>query len=246
MSDKKELQDIILYRINTGVPIYIRQGFRERKWMDETRDKYAYRCLPLTMANQNGYEISVPKRIKLNWNGGNGLDDIYIESEIPNIASSHFGYGVVTFHINFLIRTPKNVNLYVSGVPNLPKRGITPLTGIVETDWNPATFTMNWKMTEPYKEVVFEPFEPYCFFTPMERGYTEKFRTIIRPLEGNEQEYKDYNAWGDSRNKFNTGLDEHIESGWQKNYFQGTYTDDRKCPVDHQTKIKLKEPKIDG
>lgn len=242
----EELQDIILYRISKGIPIYVRQGVRERQWMDETHEKYAYRCLPLTIANQNGYEISVPKPVKMIWNGGNGLQDIYIETGLPQgLISSHFGYGVVTFHPNLLIRTPKNVNLRVSGPPNSPKRGISPLEGIVETDWNPATFTMNWKITEPYKEIVFEPFEPFCFFTPVERKYTEKFRSVIRPLEANEEEHKAFHNWSESRNKFNQEVVEKTSEGWQKHYFQGTYVDDKKCPIDHQTKIKLKEPKIE-
>lgn len=246
MSDSEELQDIILYRINKGVPIFIRQGVRERKWMDETKDKYAYRCLPLTIANQHGYEISAAKSIKMIWNGGNSVNDIYIETGLPNgTVSSHFGHGIVTFHPNLLMRTPKNVNLYVSGVPNMPKRGISPLTGIVETDWNPATFTMNWQITEPYKEIEFEAFEPFCFFYPIQRGYAEQFRAIVRPIEGDQEEYNKYHEWSNSRNVFNKGTANTATSdGWQKNYFQGTYLDGSKCPIDHQTKIKLKEPKI--
>jgi hypothetical protein len=213
--------------------------------MDETAEKYAYRCLPLTIANQNGYEIATTKPIKLVWNGGNKTEDIYIETGSQNIVSSHFGYGVVTFHTNLLVRTPKNVNVQVTGVPNLPKRGITPLTGIVETDWNPATFTMNWMMTEPYKEVVFEPFEPFCFVTPIARAYTEKFRPVIRALEKYPEEHEKFYEWSQSRSKFNADLADKSASGWQKNYFQGTYNDGSACPVDHQTKIKLAEPKIE-
>lgn len=241
-----EQQDIIFYRINKGVPIYIRQGVRERQWMEETTDKYAYRCLPLTIANQNGYEIATTKPIKIIWNGGNDIQDIYIESAMDHkIVSSHFGYGVVTFHPNLLIRTPKNVNLHVSGIPNAPKRGITSLSGIIETDWNPASFTMNWKMTEPYKEVIFDAFEPFCFVTPVERGYSEKYRGVIRALESNEEEHKNYRGWSNSRNTFNNNLATKQEEGWQKHYFQGVYQDGSKCPIDHQTKIKLKEPKIE-
>lgn len=247
MSENEEMQDIILYRINKGVPIFVRQGIRERKWMDETRDKYAYRCLPLVIANQHGYEISAAKSVKMIWNGGNRLEDIYIETGLPKgIVSSHFGYGIVTFNPNLLLRTPENVNLHVSGVPNMPKRGISPLTGIVETDWNPATFTMNWQITEPYKEIVFEAFEPFCFFYPIQRGYVEKFKSVIRPLESDKEEYENFHAWSTSRRKFNEEEQSgKISEGWQKHYFQGIYNDDRKSPIDHQTKIKLKEPKIE-
>ena len=60
---------------------------------------------------------------------------------------SAFGEGVLTFHINGLFRTPPGWNLWVGGSPNSPKDGIYPLTGVIETDWSPYTFTMNWRFT---------------------------------------------------------------------------------------------------
>lgn len=236
------MKDIILYRIHRQSTIHVRKGVREREWMENSQDKYAYRCLPLTIANQNGFEVSTSQRIKINWNGGNHVDDITIEGG-DRICVSHFGGGVVTFHPDFIVRTPENVNLYVSGTPNNPKRGIAPLTGIVETDWNPATFTMNWIMTEPDREIVFEPFEPFLFFYPMERKYVEEFRSIVRPLELHEEEVKNYEQWSKSRGDFDKLMLESpntpIDKTWEKHYFQGVYPDGRKCPIDHQTKIKL-------
>jgi hypothetical protein len=38
------------------------------------------------------------------------------------------------------------------------ERRISPLDGIVETDWLEATFTMNWKLTRPNHTVALYPF----------------------------------------------------------------------------------------
>lgn len=240
--------DIILYRIHKGVPIFVRQGIRERQWMDQTEDKYAYRCLPLIIANQNGYEVCTKKPIKIVWNGGNKVSDIHVDTDRPDIVKSHFGNGVVTFHTNLLIRTPKGINTYVTGSPNLPKRGITPLSGIVETDWNPATFTMNWKITEPFFEIVFEPWEPFCFFYPIERSYVEKFTTTIKSLDENQEEYTAHREWAKSRAEFKDKVEEKVknkEATWQKHYFQGVHLDGSKPEVDHQTKIKLNDINVE-
>lgn len=239
-------EEITLYRINKGVPIFVRQGIREREWMDKTVNQYAYRCLPLTIANQHGYEVSTDKPIKIIWNGGNNTHDIYIEThdKIKNTVSSHFGYGIVTFQLNLLVRTPENVNTYVSGVPNYTKRGIVPLQGIVETDWNPATFTMNWQMTEPGFEVVFEPYEPFCFFYPIERKYIDNFHIKIKALEDNKEEFDNYHQWSNDRTLFNRGhLGDQVQ--WQKHYFQGKYNNGEKTNMNHETKIKLEEPKLE-
>lgn len=238
------MSELVFYRINKGVPIFLRKGVRDRPWMDETTNQYAYRCLPLTIANQNGYEIATSEPIKVIWNGGNAIEDIYIETSPAGrgIVTSHFGFGVLTFHTNLMPRTPKNVNVRAGGPPNNPKRGITPLEGIIESDWNPSTFTMNWKMTEPFHEVVFDAYEPFCFVQPMPRGYVEDFTAVIRPIENRKDEYERYTQWSESREKFNEKLD---KNDWQKHYFQGVYNDQSRCPIDHQTKIKLEDPKID-
>lgn len=243
MQDVKK--DITLYRIKKGVPIFVRQGIRERRWMDETPNKYAYRCLPLTIANQNGYEVCTKTRIKIVWNGGNNIEDVHVETNPhrPDIVKSHFGSGTVTFHTNLLVRTPEGVNTYVTGTPNLPKRGIVPLDGIVETDWNPATFTMNWKLTEPFFEVIFEPWEPFCFFYPIERGYVEQFGTTVKSLEDNQEEYLKFNEWSESRKNFKA--EGSYANSWQKHYFQGKYNDGNTSPIKHQTKINLDDIKTD-
>ncbi|NDG04180.1 MAG: hypothetical protein EB121_02330 [Alphaproteobacteria bacterium] len=41
------------------------------------------------------------------------------------------------------------------GAPNSAKHGIAPLDGLIETDWLPFGFTMNWRFTAP-GQVTFE------------------------------------------------------------------------------------------
>lgn len=82
-------------------------------------------------------------------------------------AISHFGVGVLTFHVNAVITTPPGVAIYATGPANNPKHGISPLSGIIETDWLPFTFTMNWRMTVKNEWVYFEKDEPFCLFYPI-------------------------------------------------------------------------------
>ena len=53
------MSKLIAYRIHaTGQRIVA--GRSRRRWMDETHHRYAYRCLPLTIANAMGWEIRFP------------------------------------------------------------------------------------------------------------------------------------------------------------------------------------------
>ena len=40
-----------------GHSIDLRPAPADRPWMDATHERYAYRCLPLTIANAHGWEI---------------------------------------------------------------------------------------------------------------------------------------------------------------------------------------------
>ena len=95
---------------------------RRREWMDLTSDRFAYRCLPLAIANQVGWEILCPASFSARWNGKNGLDAIRIKFDGPESAlvGSHFGHGVLTFTLGYLFRTTKSHNLWVKGPTNLP------------------------------------------------------------------------------------------------------------------------------
>jgi len=225
----------------------------KREWMEETHQRFAYRCLPLNMANDLGWQILCPYSVEVYWNGRNSVDDLSVEVDgCDHFASSHFGNGVLTFNIQFVFRTTKNQCLYLKGPSNYPKRGIYPLEGMIETDWLPFTFTMNWKVTEPNRFIRFEKGEPFCQFFPYQKNYIEEFEPTIKTAsEGTMQMYREY---AESRNKFNEDLrdptSEASRRKWQKYYFQGRYPEDDpivKCSdlgFEHKTKNGAK-PFID-
>src|SRR3977135_4348131 len=135
----------------------------ERDWMDRTPGGFADRCLPLNIANAHGWLILNPVPFVAEWNGEPGLDAAGIRAAAdcpPLLSSSHSGRGVLAFSVNGLFRTEPGYDLLVSGPFNEPKDAIQPLTGIVETDWSPFTFTMNWKFTRKLAPVAFERDEP--------------------------------------------------------------------------------------
>lgn len=83
------------------------------------------------------------------WDGGERENAVRIRPDPGTHAPavSHFGSGTLTFHIPCLFKTDSGTNLFVTGPLNRPKDGIAALTGIIETDWSPYTFTMNWRFT---------------------------------------------------------------------------------------------------
>jgi hypothetical protein len=155
---------------------------------------------------------------------------------------SHFGSGILTWNLPYLFRTPPGYNLLVRGPANWPKDGASALEGIVETDWSPATFTMNWKLTRPHWPVEFKENEPICMLVPQRRGELEAFRPAVQNLSRAPWLARLYARWSQSRYTFLRELHEPgsaaRQQGWQRDYLRGVLPDgERAC--EHQTHLTL-------
>src|SRR6185503_19265222 len=203
-----------------GHKLDIRPAPVERDWMEATNQRFAYRCLPLNIANAHGWEILCPSVFTATWTGGRTLSAVRVEmvSAGPAPAISHFGDGVLTFHLPCVFRSEPGFDLMVQGPINRPKDGLYPLTGVVETDWAPFTFTMNWMFTRPGAATRFEAGEPFCHLYPIRREL-EAVEPQVLPLDSEPELKQQYETWTASRNQFNAslkqpGADEREK--WQK------------------------------
>lgn len=229
----------------------IRPASIYRVWMDSFPDHFAYRCLPVNIANMHAWEILCPFGFEAQWNGGPGKTDIEIRSEAdqPQFALSHFGGGILTLQVGYVFRTPPEYNLWVTGPINVPKDAIVPLTAVIEADWAPYSFTMNWMFTRGQIRVRFQKGEPFCAFFPLTRGLVETVHPEIRDLAVEPEFQKMHAGWCASRKEFldrvGTPESRECDAKWQKDYFKGIKPDGTKGVEDHRTKLSLR-PVIDS
>lgn len=170
---------VIINRLNKDKRVFDIVPLRvKREWMTSTRDKFAYKCLPLNIANQYGWAVLCPFDFSVVWMGGTDAPDVDVIIKDDNFdkqsIATYFGESTLTFHPDFVIQTPENYSLYIRGIPNYSKPGIFPLDAIVETDWLPFTFTYNFKITTP-GIYDFKKGEPLFAFFPIERNTVEAF-----------------------------------------------------------------------
>ena len=228
---------------------HIRAAGAQRAWMDDAPESFPYRCLPLGIANSHGWEILCPWGFEAEWNGGNAPADVTIYPDPGGIAQDQpealFGLGTLTIHVKGLIRTPPGWNLYVSGPPNVFKDGVVPLTGIIETDWSPYSFTMNWRLTRPHHRVRFAAGEPFAHFFPVQRNAAQGFTPAFVAIDDDPALKAAFAQWSQSRDAFQQHVaraqPERPADRWQKLYYRGL-APDGSCPVaDHQAKLRLAE-----
>jgi hypothetical protein len=239
--------ELICY-LHPGWRPSIRPARAQRAWMDATPESFAYRCLPLSIAASHGWEVATPCGFEAWWDGGTGTEAVHIqidgEPDPVTAPVSIFGQGVLTFHIAGLFRTPPGWNLWVGGPPNEPKDGIFALSGLIETDWSPFTFTMNWRFTRPDHRVRFEADEAIAFLFPVQRAAIEAFEPRFEPLGSAPELESAFHAWSRGREAFHEQMarDPPLKAAdkWQKHYYRGV--DAAGCPHidDHRTKLRVR------
>jgi hypothetical protein len=240
-------KELICYLHPAWAPL-IRPAGVKRDWMEAASEAFPHRCLPLNIANAHGWEIVTPCGVEAVWNGGPAPADVTVRADAgadPAIAPvAIFGQGVLTFHIMGIFRTPPGWSLWIGGPPNQAKDAIAPPTGIVETDWSPFTFTMNWQFTRAGQPVRFAPNETIATISPIERGAVDSFEARVAPLASDPELERTFQAWSRARDDFHlrmqSGPPANPSDKWQKHYYRGVDVEDRVDIDDHQPKLRVK------
>lgn len=188
---------LIAYTLDDAAEWPLEPAPLTRDWM-EANQRFAYRCLPLTMANQAGWIIRSPASFWVRSVGEKPHQVRFTfahgdERFAANIRGV-FGQHIVTFCLPYLFRTEPGVALRVSGPPNFAIGGACPLEGIVETEWLPFTFTMNWQLT-PYATSSFCEGDPIAFLQPVRLDVIENARPELRRLADEPELAARFAAW---------------------------------------------------
>jgi hypothetical protein len=225
----------------------------QRDWMNNTPHRYAYRCLPLTIANQTGWWIRNPVGFEATWRGAThpGTIDFYFDAagEVwTHWINSQFGEGIITWNTPFLFRTrPEGSRLLVCGPTNYFKTNAHPLTALIESDWMTMSFTMNYKIAIPHFPVRFEAGEPLFQVIPLASNVCADLETATvtyQKLSDDPDVSRAYHEWDVGRRQFHEqkARGEVRPDGWQRDYFQGRDAIGRQAGPSHM--IKVRPPQV--
>jgi hypothetical protein len=219
---------------------------RTRDWMDKTPGAFAYHCLPLVMANSLGWFLISDVPCEMEWDGTEPASGLKVwateeltEKEKHFLPTSHFGSGVLTFHAEFMFTTERRISLITKGPANYPKHGIQALEGVIETDWLPYPFTMNWKLTAKNTRVRFERGEPIAQIVPWPLDTLDEVDPEILMLQDNPELYAKYEDYRKKRFVFNKKFEQDGKKR-QKYYVRGEDSLGNKYPEQHKTDWRAK------
>ncbi|MBM3522621.1 MAG: hypothetical protein FJX57_06665, partial [Alphaproteobacteria bacterium] len=224
----------------------------ERAWMDAYANRHPYRCLPLNIANSHGWLVLCPIPLEVEWDGRPEIEGLTVRGLKPmpdgrpldHFVRSNFGHGIVTLHTDYIFQTPPGWDLLCSGPFNAPKENAYPLSGIIETDWLPYPFTMNWRVMKPGR-IRFDEGEAFCFIFPIPKQSLIDTQPEIHRLRDEPELFRQHEAFRTSREDFlkrmAAGDEGARKQGWQRYYFTGRHPDGTRVDG-HMNKLRLKEP----
>lgn len=222
-----------------GKRLKIEQAPVNRDWMDQTPNSYSYRCLPMTYASRHGWCVRLVEDVEVIWRGGAAAEQTEIltgrNQNGMRMADNGTGNGVVTFHLNAIPRTSKDWNIWIMGAPNLVIPGAAPLGGIVESDWMFTSPTMNWKITECDRTVVFKAGDPVIFFVPVHKTELELFKVQHFGVEDDPEIKRNV----DEHSIWRAELAKNGGEVFGKAYLRGKRTDGTYPDWEHNHKTRL-------
>lgn len=214
-----------------------------REWFSQN----FYNCLPLSIGNMQGFVFSLPFSLEVMWTGGNSIEDLIMVLDGEEVkqyenmnhvfVSSEFGHGILTVHFPIQIKTPPGVNLMTIAPPNFPLAGISPMTGVVESDNIRFTFTINLKIDVPNVSVKIKKDYPIAGIIPIPRYFCDSFelkdaREIFDKKNIDEEMDIVY------RHSIKREISNNNQLGPDRLYYKGMDVDNNKF-IDHQIPNKI-------
>jgi len=143
----------------------------KRNWMDQTSEKHAYRCFPVTQANMIGWSLSCSKDIRFIWNGINdqtGNNITILEGE--DLCYTGRGQSTLSFNTGVVFKTEENISLFAINPVNYFNDEFETMSSLISTSFydNPIPLAIKAKVAN--KEVVIKAGTPLATIIPISLG----------------------------------------------------------------------------
>lgn len=207
-----------------------------REWMDQTAEKHAYMCFPLSITNRLGWGISFPEDISFIWDGITDTTGDHIKVlKGDKYVYTGRGNATISFRTGLIFKTDENTSTLTMPVPNLFMRGAQPYTTLISTSFYMPELPIAWRMTEPDVEVTIPAGQPVAAVIPISLGNLQENYT----LEILEQQ-PDKSYWDEIRKYGDAAQERNAVGDWSKMYRDAIDYNGEKAGSHEVKSLKLK------
>jgi hypothetical protein len=171
-----------------------------RTWMDETAEKHAYMCFPLSLTNRLGWGISFPEDISFIWDGITDTTADHIQIlKGHRYASTVRGNATVSLATGLIFQTDELTTTLTMPVPNLFVRGAQCYTTLISTSFFMPELPLAWRVTEPDIEITIPAGQPVAAILPISlTNLQEKYTLEIVDGHPEPSYWEEVRKYGDA------------------------------------------------
>jgi hypothetical protein len=207
-----------------------------RDWMDETAEKHAYMCFPLSVSNRLGWGISFPEDISFIWDGVTDTSSDHIEIlKGHKYATTVRGNATVSLRTGLIFQTDELTTTMTMPVPNLFVRGAQCYTTLISTSFYMPELPLAWRVTEPNIEITIPAGQPVAAILPISLTNLQENYTL-EVVEGHPTNdyWEEVRRYGDAAQLKNGAAD------WSKMYRDAVDYNGEKVGSHEVKALKLK------
>jgi hypothetical protein len=140
----------------------------KRNWMEETSEKHAYRCFPVTQANMIGWSLSCSKDIRFIWNGINNQsgDNVQI-LEGNDFCYTGRGQSTLSFNTGVIFKTEENISLFTINPVNYFSDDFETMASLMSTSFYDNPIPLAIKARSANKEILIKAGTPLATIIPI-------------------------------------------------------------------------------
>jgi hypothetical protein len=140
----------------------------KRDWMEDTVDRHAYNCFPVSLANQLGWGISFPEDISFIWDGisDSSPDHVKILTG-EKYCHTNRANGTISFRTGLTFKTEKETTTLIMPVPNQFIDGAQAFTTLLTTSFFSGDVPVVWRITSPGKVITIPAGTPIAAIVPI-------------------------------------------------------------------------------
>jgi hypothetical protein len=176
-----------------------------RDWMDDTSEKHAYRCFPVTQANVIGYSISCKEDIDFIWDGVNDQSPDRVKIFNPKTAYSGRGQSSISLETGLIFKTNKDVSLFTINPVNYFSDDFETMSSLISTSFYDNTLPLAIKAKISNKRIIIKSGTPIATIIPI--SLTNLNNTIIEITNYKDENNKKGNSkrsYGEAAQKINS------------------------------------------
>jgi hypothetical protein len=160
----------------------------KRDWMDQTSEKHAYRCFPVTQANVIGWSISCSEDIVFSWDGINDQTDQHVKIDSPEGSYSGRGQSSISLNTGLTFKTDQDVSILTINPVNYFSNDFETMSNLISTSFYGNPLPLAIKAKKANETVVIKAGTPIATLIPI--SLTQLNNTIINIVDYKDEDRK--------------------------------------------------------